>query len=148
MKHYQYTTSKFVTTVLLPLIIMIGLLIWGILLLLSGEQTPFAQLLIYGSAILLFFSIIGIHTPGWIKLDDEKIILHAFFVTHEFYWKELSFVQLRVYQQTGNLYIRLGTNKFIKGRYWITSDIKGYDNLFEELKTKSFVEKKISSVKR
>lgn len=66
------------TTVLLPLIIMKGLLIWGILLLLSGEQTPFAQLLIYGSAILLFFSIIGIHTPGWIKLDDEKIILHAF----------------------------------------------------------------------
>ncbi|WP_152657855.1 hypothetical protein [Oceanobacillus sp. CFH 90083] len=148
MKHYQYTTVKFLTTVLLPVIIMIGLLLWGTVLFLSGEQMTFAQVLIYGSSILLFFSIAGIHTPSWIKLDDEKIIVHAFFVTHTFYWRDLSFVQLRVYKQTGKLYIRLGTNKIIKGRYWIHSDIKGFDELFEQLKSKSFVEKKISSVER
>lgn len=148
MKCYQYSTAKFVTTVLLPILIMVGLLLWGISLLFSGEQTAFAHLLIYGSIILLFFSIAGIHTPSRIKLDDERIIMHAFFVTHTFYWKDLSFVQLRVYEKAGKLYVRLGTNKMTKGRYWITSDIEGFNALFEELKSKSFMERKVSNVKR
>ncbi|GAB2546218.1 hypothetical protein GCM10026983_15380 [Gracilibacillus alcaliphilus] len=148
MKHYQYDTTSFIMTVLLPVLVMAGLFIWGIYLLLSGEQPAFAQLLVYGSAILLFFSIIGIHTPSWIKLDDEKIVVHAFFVTHTFYWKDLSFVQLRVYDKVGKLYIRLGTNKIVGGRYWVSSDIEEYEGLFENLKEKSFVERKVSSVKR
>ena len=148
MKHYQYATTSFIMTVLLPVLVMAGLFIWGISLLLSGEQTAFAQLLVYGSAILLFFSIIGIHTPSWIKLDDEKIVVHAFFVTHTFYWKDLSFVQLRVYDKVGKLYIRLGTNKIVGGRYWVSGDIEEYEDLFENLKEKSFVERKVSSAKR
>ncbi|MFD2829982.1 hypothetical protein [Corticicoccus populi] len=148
MKSYQYTTAKFVTNVLLPVIIMIGLLIWGIFLMMTGSESAFAQVLIYGSSLLLLSSVVGIHTPSWIKFDDDKIIIHAFFVTHEFYWKDLSFAQIRLYKPTGKLYLRLGTKNILKGRYWISADMEGFDQLFDDLKEKSFLENKVSSLKR
>lgn len=148
VKHYQYETGRFVAVILLPVLIMAGLLVWGISLMLSGEQTAFAQVLVYGSLMLLFFSIIGIHTPSRIELDDEKIIVHAFFVTHTFYWDELTFAQLRVYKQTGKIYLRLGTKHLFKGRYWISTDIENFRELFETLQEKCFTEKKVPGIKR
>ncbi len=119
---------------------MLGIVMWGIHSLIMGENTSFNKLLVYGSLLLLFFSLVGIHSPSQVKLDKEKIVLKALFVTHTFYWSNLTFCQIRVYEKVGKVYLRLGTKRIIGGRYWISSDINEFDDLWKELKKCSFSE--------
>lgn len=132
--YYKHTNEYF--SFLLPTILMVGVLVWGIYGLLAVGPLARYKLACVAMPILILSSVIGLHNPTNVQLSDSSIIFQAFGLKHEYKWKDVESLKIRTYAM-GNTLIVIGKPRVFGGRYWIKSQMDGYDELLQYLAEKS-----------
>ncbi|GLC87150.1 hypothetical protein [Lysinibacillus piscis] len=137
MRIFQYTKTAKNMNILVPIVLMVGLMLWACYGLWNGENMMLSKLVLYTMPVLLASSFIGLHHPTRVTVTDEAIVFSAFGRNHSYRWDELTFIHLRNYRYVGKSFIRLGKPQILGGRYWLTNDLAGYNELIALLEQKS-----------
>lgn len=140
---YKYPISFYISNVLLPIIVMIGLITWASIGTYNEGLTTLNKLIFTVVPVLFLFGFFGISTPGKIIITDKSITFSAYGIKHHFKWNEVNLLQLKGYDSIGKIYIRVGNPTMFKGRYWVNNTISNYLDLREVLHDKYFEVNKI-----
>lgn len=134
---YKYPVTNYLMNILVPIFVMVGLIIWAITGTVNEGLTPLYKLIFTVVPILLFFGVLGLSNPSKVEVTDEKIIFSAIGMSHVFNWNEVRSLKLKNYHYIGKMYVRVGNPTFLRGRYWISSNMNGYVELINILYEKS-----------
>ncbi len=134
MKEYSYQRGYYLVSILGPNIMMAGVLAWAAYERLQGNAGMINQLILVAVPILLLSSLVAMNQPKRITDDGETIIFHGFFQKHDYHWSEITFLRIRRFIMTDRVYIRIGNDRFWRGRYWLDTDsLSSSGELLEKL---------------
>ncbi|MGG4411881.1 hypothetical protein ABER75_24770 [Niallia taxi] len=134
MKQYRYTTSVFLLSIILPVLIMMGLFIWALLQVINSGLVGIYPLILTAMPVLFITSVIGINNPSSITLTTESIIFEGFWSRHEYKWEDVKELTLKDYGYVGKAFIKIGSFHLLGGRYWISYKLAGYKDLLAVIK--------------
>jgi len=134
MKQYRYTTSVFLLSIILPVLIMMGLFIWALLQVINSGLVDIYPLILTAMPVLFITSVIGINNPSSITLTTESIIFEGFWSRHEYKWEDVKELTLKDYGYVGKAFIKIGSFRLLGGRYWISYKLAGYKDLLAVIK--------------
>ncbi len=137
MSTYSYSKTARNMTLIVPVLLMSALFIWAIYELFSGNDQAIYKLIVYTMPFLLLSSFIGLHNPSAVVVTKESITFSGFGRSHVYTWEEAGSIRIRKYNYVGKTLIRLGKPKVLGGRYWITNEMNGYEDLLNYLEKKS-----------
>lgn len=129
MKQYRYSTPVLWLSIIFPVLLMSGLLIWAVYGVIMEEPLGIYQLILVAMPLLLLSSLIGLHNPSSITVTDEFIIFKGFGRKHQYKWKEVEELTLKDYGYVGKAFIKIGKYQLLGGRYWVSSKLEGYKEL-------------------
>lgn len=87
MKEYKYKFSIFLVSSLGPVILMIGLMLWGIIGTIKDPSNNLYRLASWVTPILLVSSLVALNQPDRITDDGETITFYGFGRQHAYGWK-------------------------------------------------------------
>lgn len=119
IKVYKYKTGKFLFASLGPVLLMSFLLVVSIIGYFEDPQNFIYQSLVFLLPVLLLFEVFALNQPTKIIDDQEKISFHAFGQSHVFRWAELEYLKIKRFPLTSKILLRIGPNRFLRGRYWL-----------------------------
>jgi hypothetical protein len=122
MKEYKYSRSTFVISSLGSLILMIGVMLWGLMGLIGDPHNYLYQLASYITPILLISTLISISNPDRITDDDETITFYGYGRAHSYKWNDLKNLRVKEFMITDRVLLRVGEQRILGGRYWINVD--------------------------
>ena len=92
------------------------------------------QLIITVVPLLLFCSLLAMNQPRLITDDGEKITFYGCFQKHEYKWSEINFLRIRKFIMTDRIFVRIGKDRVMGGRYWLDTDsLPGFGELLEKM---------------
>ena len=134
IKVYKYKTGKVLLSSLGPVLLMTFLLVASIFAYLENRQNLIYQSLVVVLPVLLLFEVFALNQPTKIMDDQEKISFHAFGQSHVFKWAELNYLRIRKFPLTTKILLRIGPNRFLRGRYWLfPKELSNGDELMAKL---------------
>lgn len=136
MERFTYSKLTAFVSIIFPVILMAGLFIWSFYEIWMKEASTIAHLLIVTMPILLLFSVIGINNPTSVTLTADFIKFEGFGRTHQYNWNELQDIHVKNYGYVGKSFIKIGGYRLLGGRYWVSSSLRGYNELIGYLQNK------------
>lgn len=136
-KSYYYRQSTQYLSFFLPALLMVGVFVWGIYGLVAVGPLLQYQLACIVMPILILSTFIGLHNPTGVKVTDTSIVFQAFGLKHEYKWKDVHNLKIKRYPLGGSSLISIGRPQLFGGRYWVRSQIDGYEELIAYLAEKS-----------
>lgn len=134
MKTYGYKKGYYAVSILGPNIMIAALLLYAIFDRLAGNNSWIDQLAILMGPLLLFSGLVVANQPRQITDDGETLTFYGFFQKHEYKWSEINYVRIRKFSMTDKIFIRIGRERVLKGRYWLDmSSLSGSQELLEKL---------------
>lgn len=133
MSTYSYNNAARNMTLVVPVLLMVGLLIWAVYGLFSEGDLMIYKLTVYTMPVLLASSFFGLHNPSSIVVKDDSITFSGFGRSHMYTWEEAGIIYIKSYGYVGKTLIRLGKPRIFGGRYWITNEMQGYSELLDFL---------------
>ncbi|GAB3055746.1 hypothetical protein ACFOU0_02015 [Salinicoccus sesuvii] len=126
----RYSLSHFFFTILVPILLMAGALVWGVFDIYTNGSAPLNTLILIAMPFMLFVSIIGINNPAKVIINEEGITLSFGWVKHSYKWNQVISVRVKDYAYIGKFYFSIdGPNRFFGGRYWISSSMSNSQQL-------------------
>lgn len=134
IKVYKYRTAKVLLSSLGPVLLMTFLLVVSIIAYIENPQNLIYQSLVILLPVLLLFEVFALNQPTKIIDDQEKISFHAFGQSHAFRWAELDYLRIKKFPLTTKILLRIGPNRFLRGRYWLfPKELSNGDELMAKL---------------
>lgn len=134
IKVYKYKTAKVLLSSLGPVLLMTLLLVASIFAYIENRQNLIYQSLVVLLPVLLLFEVFALNQPTKIIDDQEKISFHAFGQSHAFRWAELNYLKIKRFPLTTKILLRIGPNRFLRGRYWLfPKELSNGDELMAKL---------------
>ncbi|WP_232698444.1 hypothetical protein [Brevibacillus daliensis] len=137
MQVYGYPKSTFILSSLAPIILMVGVLLWGIDGVIAEGWLNKYKLAIVAMPVLLAATMIGLHYPTVVTVTEYGIEFRAFGVKHRYKWDEIKLLKVKEYQIVGKSFIRIGGLQILGGRYWVNHRMENYKELIAFLHEKS-----------
>lgn len=131
--HYKHATQY--VSFLAPIVLMIGIFVWGIYgLVTEGPLTQY-KLACIVMPILILSAVIGLNNPTRVRYSDDSIVFQAFGLRHVYVWNEVDHFKIKKYPM-GNTLISIGRPQIFGGRYWLRGHLEGYEELLHLLSEK------------
>lgn len=86
-----------------------------------------------GIVVTAAWGIATLHHPSRVELTPDAISFSAFGRTHVFAWSDVTRVRVRRFAVRDRVLVRITPASALRGRYWLTDALDGYDALVEEL---------------
>jgi hypothetical protein len=72
--------------------------------------------------------------PRRITDDGEIVTFYGLFQKHEYRWDEINYLRIRRFIMSDRVYVRIGKERVMGGRYWLDTDsLPGSGNLLEKM---------------
>ncbi|MFC3419196.1 hypothetical protein ACFOLA_06850 [Salinicoccus hispanicus] len=126
----RYSLSNFFFTILVPILLMAGVLVWGIFDIYRNGSAPLNNLVLVAMPFMLFMSIVGINNPARVNVNEEGMTLSLGLIKHSYKWSHVKSVKVKDYAYIGKFYFSIdSSNHFFGGRYWISGSISDSQDL-------------------
>jgi len=83
--------------------------------------------------VTIAFSLVTLHLPSRVDVDQEGIAFSAYGRRHRFAWRDIERIHVRRFIVRDRVLVRLVPSSALRGRYWLIDSLKGYDSLVREL---------------
>ena len=104
-----------------------------VLLVLARPEGALFVLLLAAIPLVIAFRIATLHFPSRVVFDDSAIAFSAYARTHTFAWRDVERVHVRRFLVKDRVLVRIAPASVLRGRYWLTSGMHGYEALVAEL---------------
>ncbi|MPW26992.1 hypothetical protein GC105_14500 [Alkalibaculum sp. M08DMB] len=119
MKVYEYDKKRYVVSIILPNIIVMGLIfIYSLYNNFKFIGVNIFTLLLFVSIYTLFNTLISLSYPSKIVDTGSEYQFHAFGRKHVFKKKDIENIKIRELAAT-RMYIRINNGSILRGRFWI-----------------------------
>lgn len=108
-----------------------------VLLVASRPQGALFVLLLAAIPIVVVFRILTLHFPRRVVLDDSAVSFSAYGRTHTFAWGDVAHVSVRRFLVKDRVLVRIRPASALRGRYWLTHAMDGYEEVVAELERRS-----------
>lgn len=136
MKEYKYSFAFYFVSSLGPIILLTGLLVWGIMGRLEDSVNPIYHLVIIVVPVILLSSLVALNQPDKITDDEEIISFYGFGREHRYRWADIKFLKVKEFIFTDRILLRIGEPRVLGGRYWMNVDsLENGKQLLEKLKS-------------
>ncbi|MEW9672095.1 hypothetical protein [Ammoniphilus sp. 3BR4] len=129
MKIYSYRQSTYYVSFLLPASILLGIFVWAVYGMWQQGPLLYYKLAIITMPILILSTFKGIHNPTSVQLSESSICFHFFGMKHEYKWNDINYLKINQYPFIGKTLIRIDKPQIFGGRYWVTNQMEGYEEL-------------------
>lgn len=131
---YTYRKGYFVLSIVGPIVMLAGILLWAIFDRMAGNHNIISQMAITVVPVLLFSSLIAMNHPIKIVDDGKKLTFYGFYQQHEYNWSEIDYLRIRKFMMSDRIFLRIGKERVMGGRYWIDVDsMQGASELFKKM---------------
>ena len=137
MREYKYKFLHFFVASLGPLLLMSGLLLWAIYGKIIQPNDEVYTLVILIVPILLLSTLGALNQPNKITDDDITITFYGFGRKHAYKWTDIQYLKVKEFIFTDKVYLRVGRQGLLSGRYWFNVNSLSNGNKFME-KMKNF----------
>ncbi len=100
-----------------------------VLAVMAGASSPLGRGLLLAAPVALAWSILTLHFPSVVTLDDDAIAFHRYGRVHRFAWRDVARVRVRRFLVRDRVMVRITPSPPWQGRYWILESIDGYGAL-------------------
>lgn len=138
MKTYSYKSERYFFSLLAPVVLIFTILCYSIYMWFQSPRDSIYGMIITVLPLLLIMELWAINQPSKITDDGKYITFYAFGRSHRYKWDEIESLKLTTFPFNDRIYIRIGDNKALKGRYWINlNSMKDSRELVEKMKNLS-----------
>ncbi len=89
--------------------------------------------LVVAIPLVLAFRLATLHFPRRVVLDDDGVSFCAYGRTHTFAWVDVAHLSVRRFLVKDRVLVRIGPASALRGRYWLTGTMDGFEDLVAEL---------------
>lgn len=149
MKVYKYKYSYYLVSQLIPAILIIGVFIWTIYQRIYFPENIIYRLLIVVMPVVIISTFISLNTPHKVIIDGNNIHFISFGMKHSYDLAKIKKINVKEFIFSDKYLVRVGEPSVLRGRYWISNNIIGHDELlaFFKEKEKYYDGKKSGSIK-
>jgi hypothetical protein len=97
---------------------------------------PLALALSAAIPVTIAWSLLSLHLPSRVDIDQDGIIFSAYGREHRFAWRDIERIHVRRFIVRDRVLVRLAPSSLLRGRYWLIHSIEGYDALVRALETR------------
>jgi hypothetical protein len=95
------------------------------------------DLLLAAIPLVLVFRIATLHFPTRVVLSESHIAFSAYGISHTFAWADVTRLRVRRFLVKDRVLVRVSPAPAFRGRYWLTRQMHGFDDLVEELEARA-----------
>jgi hypothetical protein len=111
-------------------LLLIGVALY---LALSRPEGTLGYVLAIAVPAVLAWSLLTLHYPRELELDDRGLRFSAYGRAHRYEWSAIERVHVRKFLVRDRVLVRVIPSPPWRGRYWVLSSIDGYEKLITEL---------------
>ncbi|MDI3481271.1 MAG: hypothetical protein PWQ97_926 [Tepidanaerobacteraceae bacterium] len=136
MKVYKYKYSYYLISQLIPAILIIGVFVWSIYQRIYFPENILYRLLIVVMPVVIISTFITLNTPHKVIIDGDNIHFFSFGMKHSYDLSKIKKINVNEFIFSDKYLVRLGEPSVLRGRYWISNNILGHDELLAFFKEK------------
>jgi hypothetical protein len=133
-QHYAYPRALGMTS---PMLQDLGLVIALAGVFALHPQGALALALSAAIPVVIAWSVLTLHLPTRVDIDDEGITFSAYGRDHRFHWRDIERIRVRRFVVRDRVLVRIAPSSPWRGRYWLIDSIGGYDALLRTLEQTS-----------
>ncbi len=103
----------------------------------SRSEATLGYVLAIAVPAVLAWSLLTLHYPRVIEVDDNGVRFSAYGRAHRYDWSAIERVHVRKFLVRDRVLVRIVPSPPWRGRYWILRTIDGYDKLLADLEARS-----------
>jgi hypothetical protein len=108
----------------------------GAMLVLRSEGA-LAMTLAVAIPLAIGWSVVTLHLPSRVLIDDHGVVFSAYGREHRFAWRDVERVYVRRFVVRDRVLVRILPSPPLRGRYWLLDSMGGYDTAVRTLEQRA-----------
>ncbi|HHW03812.1 MAG TPA: hypothetical protein GXX35_13570 [Thermoanaerobacterales bacterium] len=136
MKIFKYKYSYYLVSQLIPGILIVGVFLWSIYQRILFPENILYRLLVIVMPVVILSTFVSLNTPHKVIIDKNMIHFYSFGMRHSYDLNKIKKISVKEFIFSDKYLVRLGEPSVLRGRYWISNNIIGHDELLKFFKEK------------